>query len=397
MNVTIRDVMQLDIFHKMKLIAGDSGLDNLVTKVGILDYEFTKRGGLYNPAGHWVPGEFVLTSMSYARGDTSMLADAVKKLHAEKTSGIAIKNIYSLEIPVEVKRFANQHRYPVFIFTDNSLYFETVIISVHDFTSMLNNQDLMEHNVIKMLNNDYDDHTVIKMAQEICCAMSTKYSISYFIAKTPLQEKKFNSILAADRKLLGRGNAIIRYGNGFFYIHSEQIDREPNDEMTCLKEIADKAALSLADFHIGVSETQYFIANFKKSLLQSYYAALHCYITGSGVSYYDNIGVYKLLLPYKDSAIYREYYERVIVPLIEYDAKNNAMLLDTVLLYEECKGNINDMAGKLYAHGNTVRYRIRKAAETIGLDEDSGDFHEQLTIAAKLHRIKESDNIFSNF
>lgn len=394
MHITIRDIMQLDIFRKMKLIAGESGLDNPVSKVGILDYEFTKRGDLFNPAGHWMSGEFVLTSMTYARDNTPLLVDAVKKLQAEKTSGIAIKNVYSLEIPIEVKHFANQHRYPLFIFTDNSLYFESVIVAVHDFASSLNNQDAIEHSIAKMLNNDYDNQTVIKMVQEISYAMSTKYSVSYFIAKEPMEEQKMNSVLATDRKILGRGNAIVRYQNGFFYIHSRRIDSKQNDEDAFLHEMAGKAALDLDYFHVGVSETQYFIANFKKALLQSYFASFYSYISEVSVSHYDNLGVYKLLLPYRNDAIYQDYYERIIPPLLKYDSQNNTTLLETVLLYEACKGNIKKMSTQLHTHSNTIRYRVKKAAEVIGFDEGGVDFAEQIGIGVKLHRIKNSETAF---
>ena len=45
---TIRDMMQLDVMKSLKLIAGKGGLDKEVTRVGILDFEFTRPGSAYD-------------------------------------------------------------------------------------------------------------------------------------------------------------------------------------------------------------------------------------------------------------------------------------------------------------------------------------------------------------
>ena len=41
MGITVREVLALKEFHAFQLVAGESGLDNRIETIGILDYEFS--------------------------------------------------------------------------------------------------------------------------------------------------------------------------------------------------------------------------------------------------------------------------------------------------------------------------------------------------------------------
>lgn len=390
MLITVRDLMQLELLKPLQLVAGASGTGHGVSKIGILDYEFSQRGSLYNPAGHWAPGEFVLTSMAYARDNPALLTDAVKKLQAVKTSGIAIKNIYSLAIPLELKQFADRAHYPLFVFTNNDLFFENIIIGVHDYLSLVQDHAAMERALGRLLSQDLDSAQIVQTAQQICPSIRSRFSTAYFLPRQSLSPEKLNMIFWAGRDVLGSGSAVVPYRAGFFYLRSYRPDQGPADAASLPREAARQLNLSLEQFSIGISQPQYFLANFKKSLQHSYWAALHSCITHSPFSDYDRIGLYKLLLSHQDDPVYLDYYERLMAPLAEYDAQNRAELIDTLLTLETCRGNINAVAQQLHIHGNTIRYRLKKAAELTGLDQNMEDFIQQIDIAVKLHRIKQS-------
>ena len=71
----------------------------------------------------------MLTTFTYARDNIAIWQQAVKRLDKEKCSGIAIKNVFSMDLPQNIVYYANMHHFPVFLFTDNTLFFEDVIIT----------------------------------------------------------------------------------------------------------------------------------------------------------------------------------------------------------------------------------------------------------------------------
>ena len=121
------------------------------------------------------------------------------------------------------------------------------------------------------------------------------------------------------------------------------------------------------------------------------YAAIYGKISGREVSEYQQIGIYKLLLPYNESELSEEYYDTFISPLMAYDEANGSELLQTALVFEEKSGNVREMSQQLSTHENTMRYRLKKISELVGKDAIDDDFGEQLSLAVKLYRIQLAD------
>ena len=61
--------------------------------------------------------------------------------------------------------------------------------------------------------------------------------------------------------------------------------------------------------------------------------------------------------------------------LKKYDVDGNCELYDTIVCYVKYDCNINRTAEELLLHKNTVRYRIAKAREILGMEECEGEFH----------------------
>ena len=83
MIVTLYDLLQLDIFQSLTPICGKKGLNSAVTKVGILDFEFTRTGASHVYDQHWQEGELVLSSLLYSKSEYDLLS-AVKRLKKSK-------------------------------------------------------------------------------------------------------------------------------------------------------------------------------------------------------------------------------------------------------------------------------------------------------------------------
>lgn len=89
---------------------------------------------------------------------------------------------------------------------------------------------------------------------------------------------------------------------------------------------------------------------------------------GIGVVAGADIAVHRLLLASAPDDLRRAVRERVLRPLLEYDAANGTDLVHTVRVYLECSSSPTAAAKGLHVHVNTLRYRITRASELLGVD-----------------------------
>ena len=143
---TISDFLR-EYEGSVRLIAGSDGVSRAVSGVGILDYELMP--GLKNKYQrvNFSPDEIVLSTFLYATDDPYLITEAVKYLVAKGTSGLIIKNVLHIPIPDQAIRYANARHYPVFLTTDDSLFFDGVIYEVKRHIEQLASIDFAQREI----------------------------------------------------------------------------------------------------------------------------------------------------------------------------------------------------------------------------------------------------------
>jgi DNA-binding PucR family transcriptional regulator len=98
----------------------------------------------------------------------------------------------------------------------------------------------------------------------------------------------------------------------------------------------------------------------------------------------DEVASHELLLASVPGSVLRSFRERLLGPLVAYDAQHRAELLPTLREFLDCSGSWNACAARMYVHVNTVRYRIRRIEELTGRDlstlDDRVDFFLALRV-----------------
>ncbi|MGC9220346.1 MAG: PucR family transcriptional regulator [Solirubrobacteraceae bacterium] len=103
---------------------------------------------------------------------------------------------------------------------------------------------------------------------------------------------------------------------------------------------------------------------------------------------FEATGTYQLLLPYmSDPAELRRFYSDTVQPLVLYDEQYETDLLGTLAAFLECDANVNATAARLITHRHTVRYRFERVRELTGLDVQSTDGREKLSMGLKAMRM----------
>ena len=80
------------------------------------------------------------------------------------------------------------------------------------------------------------------------------------------------------------------------------------------------------------------------------------------------------------------FYRKTLETLTAYDEQHSSHLLDTLLCYVDCGGDVNLTAKKMFQHGNTIRYRLDKIKNVLGISL-SADAYVQMYLFAKMHKI----------
>lgn len=105
---------------------------------------------------------------------------------------------------------------------------------------------------------------------------------------------------------------------------------------------------------------------------------------GNRTTAFDELRVYRLLMPLHGSGELRRFYHEILGTLVEYDAKHSGELVRTLEAFFACDGNLQRTADTLYLHRNTLAYRIERIEDISGLSLHDPDDRLCLQLALKI-------------
>lgn len=100
--------------------------------------------------------------------------------------------------------------------------------------------------------------------------------------------------------------------------------------------------------------------------------------------FYSDMGIYRLLMSITDTDSMNYFCQQTIMPLVEYDKKNDTNLTEVLKKYLQNNGSVNDTANELYVHRNTINYKLKKIEELLDVDSSSLDFRIHATLGLYL-------------
>lgn len=92
----------------------------------------------------------------------------------------------------------------------------------------------------------------------------------------------------------------------------------------------------------------------------------------------DEVAVHQLLLAGVPDELRRTLRRRVLGPVLDYDAEHDGDLIESLTVFLDCSGSWSKAAARLHVHVNTLRYRIGRVEELIGMD--LSDFTQRVDV-----------------
>jgi sugar diacid utilization regulator len=103
--------------------------------------------------------------------------------------------------------------------------------------------------------------------------------------------------------------------------------------------------------------------------------------------HFDSVGMRATLLEWYGSPTVQQSIDRLFAPIADLTPAKRQAMIDTVCTYLDLQGSAARTAEVLHLHRNAVRYRVQRAFEVLGIDEDDADQRLFLHLACRAQRL----------
>lgn len=392
MKLTVRDISNFSELSQLTLIAGRGGLAKNVTHCGILDYEYDKDvSSKYYDYNYQVDGGFfTLTTFLYAKNNPNLIYDAVKKLVSKNGSGLIIKNIFKLPISENVIRYANHMNFPIFLLNDSHPFFEDILMLVNKAIEKYSSVYYLEQKVSALLEIKEDDIEAATCAareinpfiQDDIISIYFRYKYNHLDTKDYLEIER----IVEGKGILNPESSIFLYKNGFLLIISSRQFAKNNiyDILNPYEAFFKNKAVK--NFTAGVSKIHHLKEDLAYAIKESIYASSFTEEQADAPFIaFDCLGSYQAILPFSDKPSMVTYSKKYLTPLEVYDIEKNGSLLDTLTNFVKCSADLEETGRVMSQHKNTIRYRLNKIGEILGLNPFSLGDYEELALAVRIY------------
>lgn len=378
--IHIKELFRLQNIHRLRLIAGQDGLERTVTEAVLFEYD---------PSRVQLPdfyrGDLVVTTLAYARGDAKLVAHSLQALMNQGIAGLMVKTAYFNELPQAVITLANRLGTPVFLFDDT--YIEEVILQVTDLIRGKRHFAGFEQDVDALMRGDLTEEQTRERARRIDPLGQSSYRIYAVSPKERMitLDDKLYALMETDADAAHRCT-FIEWRRMMLALCREEDGLSAQEALTRFGDLLTRAGVDRQSVVIGQSDLREARAQMGASLCEAVYAARAAKLCGKAELAAHELGLYAYLFPMSENPFVCDRCRRVLSAIREYDAQNHTNLEQTALVYVRENMEIAAAAKVLFQHPNTVRYRLSKIQRIIGMEDDPL-FAPMLSLTVSLSRI----------
>ena len=378
--IHIKELFRLQNIHRLRLIAGQDGLERTVTESVLFEYD---------PSRVQLPdfyrGDLVVTTLAYARGDAKLVAHSLQALMNQGIAGLMVKTAYFSELPQAVITLANRLGTPVFLFDDT--YIEEVILQVTDLIRGKRHFAGFEQDVDALMRGDLTEEQTRERARRIDPLGQSSYRIYAVSPKERMiaLDDKLYALMETDADAAHRCT-FIEWRRMMLALCREEDGLSAQEALTRFGDLLTRAGVDRQSVVIGQSDLREARAQMGASLCEAVYAARAAKLCGKAELAAHELGLYAYLFPMSENPFVCDRCRRVLSAIREYDAQNHTNLEQTALVYVKENMEIAAAAKVLFQHPNTVRYRLSKIQRIIGMEDDPL-FAPMLSLTVSLSRI----------
>ncbi|MCQ2572767.1 MAG: PucR family transcriptional regulator ligand-binding domain-containing protein [Treponema sp.] len=382
--INLNEILKLSMFSNFKTICGKEYLGNQVNATVILEYESSKIH--YSGYG---PGYFVLLSYFFAKSNPEIVNGTLKTLIQKNVSGIAIKIAPEETLPSEIVHLAVKHHVPLFTFYDE--FMEDLIININQSMKTRAQYIIHEEYLNSILRGTPSPDTVEKTALQINPEFKNFVRTAIIFSKNQASNLQVHTFFdkMMYRKYQYESNtnySFVKMGNGVVIICSFEND-DAVDFNGYISKLLKENNFSPEDFYIGACEELLPLYSLNDSIQKANCAKMVCKFHNLDYMCYRDLGIYKYAMAVIQNKMLCEDMFKKIDIIKNYDKKHESNLLKTIISYVNNNSDIQKTSEECFQHTNTIRYRIKKAEELIGLKENTAE--EEITFMVRCYLLRQ--------
>lgn len=359
--VTIKDITDLPVFDRIWLACPCASYEQRqVINCGTLDYE-----PFFDDYNVFVPGEFIFTTLGFAKADPALAEDAVIKVLKRGIAGLAIKPVALTALTPRMEEASKELGVPIFFY--DGRYLERIITQAMNLIDEDAEASKLT-SLIDALLAPSDGSMVRSLMLQIADATGAAVQCIACAPDSP--------DAASQRALLGQLEALLEgYARRFPDVESASallyntcalgfisFSRKPQSVITIEEADLCKLASQLKGAHCGISQ-ELPLEEGDLCIRQAIAAQATAKAESAEAIRWSALRLDAFHAAAATDRLFSRT-SRLIFDLIrEYDEEHGSDLLVTANAYAEAFGDVKATSDALIQHPNTVRYRLRKIKE----------------------------------
>lgn len=397
MPFTVARALDIEIFHKCRLLTGQAGLQNEIHWVNILE--------ILDDLSHIEPGEFLITTAhGFNTQSKSKQRGMIELFAARKLAAMAIQTGHYLEeIPSSFIRFSEEHNIPLIEIPPEVSFksltralMNELIHSEHliaDTQSRDTRVGRLESQIAGM--KDLWQHLIENENPEDFYLDVGRYNIK---PRVPIQvmiltinrddEEKLEQNGEAEDKLLRQAEQatarILRRHHVPFLIGPSEhflpiliqaeapLDKNSTTGMQIAGQLHQqlKLLINQGPIRIGLSNVHDSIGELKQCLGEAekaQQAARLELLDHTNLVSFRSMNLYRLIMDIKNMETLKGIHYETVAPLLDYDQRSKGSLVLTLKVYLQFF-SIKKSSEALFVHRHTMRYRLQQIEELTGFN-----------------------------
>lgn len=383
--IRLKELFRLENLKKLRLIAGQEGLERTVTAAVLLEYDSSRM-----ELPDFYRGDLVVTTLAYARGDSQLVTNSLMSLLNQGIAGLLVKTAYFSELPAGVVSMADKLGTPLFLFDET--YIEEVILKVTELIRGKRHFTGYEQELDALMRGALTADQAKEKVQRIDPTGCRAYRICALYPQERLSalEEKIYAVLSTNEALAQKFICMEWRRMLLVLIHEEDPPRECAEVQADIQAMLALAQISPVGLNMGGSERMTDAAMMGMALNEAVYAAKAARLTGRGAMCGQELGLYAYLYPMSENPFVCMRCKNQLQRIREYDEQNRTSLEQTARVYVDNRMEIAATAKALFQHPNTVRYRLAKIQKLMELEDDAL-FAPMLSLMINLSHILEEE------
>ncbi|MGC4376351.1 PucR family transcriptional regulator ligand-binding domain-containing protein [Fictibacillus sp. Mic-4] len=390
MKFTVEKALKIQSLKQCKVVAGSRGLNRSIRSVSIMDC----------PDTSWLKrGDLLLTTGYVFKDDQEAQIKLIKDLAERECAGLAIKvKRFLPSIPEPMLQEANRLGLPVLEIPYELVLSDMLIALTREILareSLYNEETRKKHFFSTLFGGEFPtSDSILSQGQEYGLLPGCEYGVLYFSIKE--QDNSPLISVTTFQQVINRVSATVNVNllgvqfEDFVAIIQARRLKEPFERVArkaaerILSNLTEHVSKEMIAVGIGTKKT---IAGEIHSSFQEAKEAIYLghRVTSGTCAIYEYTALEpEALLQHLPDHVLKRYFTATMGTLVKYDEQNNSDLLNTLEVYLNCGAKLGEAARILYVHRNTVKFRISRIEELLGMDLNDGEvaFRLQLGLCA---------------